>query len=70
MNVNGISTQTYVLTSERQSVRLTPDIEYFVQRDTLELQEDELAPAPAPAATGRLPLAREGALGTRLNILA
>lgn len=66
MNVNGISTQTYVLTSERQSVQITPDIEYFVQLDTLEVQEDEV---PAQPATGSLPLARDGALGTRLNIL-
>jgi hypothetical protein len=68
MNVNGISTQTYLLTSERQSVQLTPEIEYFVQLDTLELQQDELA--PEPPATGKLPLAAQGPLGTRLNVLA
>lgn len=67
MNVSGISTQTYVLTSERQSVQLTPDIEYFVQLDTLEMVEDEVS---APPATASLPLARDGALGTRLNVLA
>ncbi len=67
MNVNGISTQTYVLTSERQSVQLTPEIEYFVQLDTLEVLEEE---APAQPATGKLPLAADGPLGTRLNVLA
>ena len=70
MNVNGISTQTYVLTSERQSMQLTPDIEYFVQLDTLEVLEEEAPAMPAQPTTGQLPLARDGALGTRLNILA
>ena len=70
MNVNGISTQTYVLTSERQSMQLTPDIEYFVQLDTLEVLEEEAPAMPTQPTTGQLPLARDGALGTRLNILA
>ena len=69
--MDGINSQTltWTLTTERQSVQLTPDIEYYVQLDTLDIQQDE-ARLLTPPATGSLPLADSGPLGTRLNELA
>jgi hypothetical protein len=67
--MDGISNQIMAISGQLQSAQLAQNVQIFVLRKAMEMQQASvqslLQPAPGPQ-----PLAISGALGTRLNVFA
>jgi hypothetical protein len=67
--MDGISNQIMAISGQLQSAQLAQNVQVFVLRKAMEMQQASvqslLQPAPGPQ-----PLATSGALGTRLNVFA
>jgi hypothetical protein len=67
--MDGISNQIMAIAGQLQSAQLAQNVQVFVLRKAMEMQQASvqslLQPAPGPQ-----PLATSGALGTRLNVFA
>ena len=67
--MDGISNQIMAIASQLQSTQLAQNVQVFVLREAMEMQEASVMTLLQPA-TGPQPLATSGSLGTQLNVYA
>ena len=67
--MDGISKQIIAIASQLQSARLAQNVQVYVLRQAMDMQQSSVQILLQPA-TGLQPLATSGSLGTRLNVLA
>lgn len=67
--MDGISNQIIAIASQLQSARLAQNVQVYVLRQAMDMQQASVQILLQPA-TGPQPLAASGSLGTRLNLLA
>ncbi len=66
--MDGISNQIMAIAGQLQSARLAQNVQVYVLRQARDMQQSTVQTLLQPA-TGPLPLATSGSLGTRLNVL-